>query len=113
MTRRQKAWFVVFAIFTAINLAGMGFAVAAQEWMHTMAHVALTVVGAIAMARLARPAPAQQGSTSLEAQERLQDLQRSVDAVALEVERIGEAQRYIAKKAAERAERSPPTDPSK
>jgi len=38
------------------------------------------------------------------AAERLTHLQQSVDAIALEVERISEAQRFIAKRLSERAE---------
>ena len=39
--------------------------------------------------------------------ERLEQIQQSIDAVAIEVERIAEAQRFTAKLLAERAERAP------
>ena len=42
-----------------------------------------------------------------QADERLEQLQQSVDSIALEVERIAEAQRYTAKLLAERAPASP------
>jgi hypothetical protein len=41
------------------------------------------------------------------ANDRLDQLQQSMDAVAIEVERIGEAQRFATKLAAERAQASP------
>ena len=39
--------------------------------------------------------------------DRLEQLQQSIDAIAVEVERIAEAQRFTAKLLAERAERTP------
>ena len=41
------------------------------------------------------------------ADERLEQLQQSIDAIAVEVERIAEAQRFTAKLLAERSERTP------
>ena len=41
------------------------------------------------------------------AEERLEQLQQSIDAIAVEVERIAEAQRFTAKLLSERGERTP------
>jgi hypothetical protein len=104
MGRRFGLWQVVAAVFTIVNLVGLGMAMAAGEQMHSGIHVALSILGAGAMwwlsgRRANVEAPhAGLGST------RLEQLQQSVDAIALEVERIGEAQRFNAKLQAEQNE---------
>jgi phosphatidylserine decarboxylase len=107
MTRHPKRWLVVASIFTFINLGGAVMAVASDELLHAAAHVGLMFLGAYFVRRLAPAARRQQLPDVQPADERLEHLQQSVDAIALEVERIGEAQRFIAKLAAERAETSP------
>ena len=104
MGRRIGLWQVLAAVFTIVNLVGLGMAMAAGEQMHSGVHVALSVLGAGAMwwlsgRRSSVPSvQAEMGNT------RLEELQQSVDAIAVEVERIGEAQRFNAKLQAERNE---------
>jgi len=107
MTRRRKVWLTVATLFTLINIVSVGFAAAAGEGPHAATHVALSLVGAFFMWRLARRVGEPGMSGAPLANERLDQLQQSVDAVAIEVERIGEAQRFAVKLAAERAEASP------
>jgi hypothetical protein len=95
------------SIFTVINLGGAGVAVADGEALHTVAHVGLMILGAYFVWRLALRARQHHQPVALQADERLEHIQQSVDAIALEVERIGEAQRFIAKLAAEQASTSP------
>lgn len=106
MTTRTKRWIWAGTIlFTAVNAAGAVWALVGREWLHGGAHVALAVLGAYVMARLARgssPVPTAAPSATHEVAQRLDNLQQSLDAVALEVERVGEAQRYAAKVAAAR-----------
>ena len=103
MGRRTGLWQIVAAVFTVVNLVGLGMAMAAREQMHSGIHVALSVLGAYAMWRLS--GRRSEGSTYAEiGGTRLEQLQQSVDAVALEVERIGEAQRFSAKLQAEQNE---------
>jgi hypothetical protein len=109
MTRRSKLWLAVSSVFTAINLVGIGAAAELAEWPHAGVHVGLGLIGAWWMWRVASPwLQADAGAAQL-ASSRLSELQQSVDAVAVEVERIGEAQRFVNKVAAERA----PPDPQK
>ena len=110
MTRRSKLWLAAASLFTLINVAGAVQAVASGEGLHTAAHVGLAILGAYFVWRLVqRPRQQQQDlSSGRPTVERIERLQLSVDAIALEVERIGEAQRYIAKLAEERAQKSPP-----
>jgi hypothetical protein len=110
MTRTSMLWRVAAALFILVNVAGAGYAVAMGEPLHAGVHVALLVAAYVGWrsgpwARRRGQAPAQLPDA------RLDYLQQSVDAVALEVERIGEAQRFSDKLRSEKAETSPPKKP--
>jgi hypothetical protein len=106
MTRRSKLWLAVASLFNLINAAGGGYAVALGENIHAAVHAGLLVLGVFWAWRLATRA-GQQDSLGLASGERLEQLQQSVDAIALEVERVGEAQRFSAKLQAERGKTTP------
>lgn len=102
--RRTGIWVSVSTIFTLLNAFSAGMYV--RDPMHAGSHGALALVGVVwtwwLLARAFRREPAQ--LTSGDA--RLERLQQSMDAVALEVERLGEASRYSAKLAAEKKEQA-------
>ena len=111
MTRRSSLfWRVGAVIYTFVNVAGAVYAYAMGETQHATVHVLLLALGAsayviwrlISMARRPDAPPAQLPDA------RLDYLQQSVDAVALEVERLGEAQRFNEKLRAQKGE-TPPT----
>lgn len=104
MTRRSKIWLAVASLFTLINLGGAVYAAALGEGLHTALHVGLLLPGAYLMWRLAPRARRHDPPGVHRAEERMEQLQQSVDAIAVEVERIGEAQRFTAKLQHERAE---------
>jgi len=122
MTRRAKLWRAAAVLFGIINLGGMGLALAMDEMMHAMAHVFLLFVGLGAyllwktVTTWATGQPAEQrpqasplpssgrDSTPQLGDEHIAYLQRSIDALALEVERLGEAQRFRDRQDAERRE---------
>jgi len=129
MTRRARLWRAGAVLFGIINIAGMGLALAMNEMMHAMAHVFLLFVGVGAyllwktVTTWATGQPAEQrsqaaplpssgrDSTPMLGDQRLDYLQRSIDALALEVERIGEAQRFRDHSYAERGVTPPPKKP--
>lgn len=106
MSRGRSIWRGAAIVFTVVNLIGIGLAVAAQEQMHTSIHVVLSLLGAFAVWRLSDRSPRAEPTIDALAEPRLEALQQSVDAIALEVERIGEAQRFNAKLQAEQNESS-------
>jgi len=125
MTRRAKLWREGAVLFAIINLGGMGFALAMDEMMHAMAHVFLLFLGLGAYLlwnMVTTWATAQPGdqlspasalpssgrdSTPKLGDQRIEYLQRSIDALALEVERLSEAQRFKDKQHPERGETPP------
>lgn len=110
MTRKMKIWLTVASLFTMVNVGGGVMAAMASEGMHTGLHVVLAVVGVWWMARIMARSKAtpDAAASALPQDGPLEQLQQSVDAIALEVERIGEAQRYTAKLMSDRARAAPP-----
>lgn len=104
MPRSVGPWLVTAVLFTIGNLGFAVYAGVMGESMHSGAHVALMLVGAYFTHRLLPSTVRQEQPSVPLADGRLDYLQQSVDAVALEVERIGEAQRFAARKQAERNE---------
>ncbi len=111
MGARSKRWYVAAWIFMLVNLGGAVFAAAGGEMIHAAIHVALLVPGVFWIMRLSRPADRQQvaaqQSNAPQVDAQLDHLQQSLDAIALGVERIGEAQRFNVKLAAAQAEKAP------
>src|SRR5688572_10237175 len=103
MTRRSKLWLAVASLVNLMNAAGGGYAAALGEEVHAAVHAGLLLLGAVWAWRLATR-PGQPDSLGLPAAARMEQLQQSVDAIAIEVERIGEAQRFTAKLKQERTE---------
>jgi hypothetical protein len=104
MSRGRAIWKAAAVVFTMVNLIGIGMAVAAQEQMHTGIHVVLSLLGALTVWRLSGASPRVEPVNEMLPEPRLEALQQSVDAIALEVERIGEAQRFHTKLQAEQKE---------
>ena len=104
MTRRAKVWLVVADVFALANLAGAGMAAAQGELLHTTVHLGLVVLGLYLVWRVGTLTRRHELPDAPLDAARLEQLQQSVDAIALEVERIGESQRFNAKLQSERIE---------
>jgi hypothetical protein len=112
MSRRAKVWFVIATLFTIGNLAAAWFvARTSGDVRHAGTHLLLGLVGAFFTWRIVARSGSEPAMDSLQTDAQLQRLQESVDAIALEVERIGEAQRFMTKIAAEKIEPAPPKNP--
>ena len=107
MTRRTVLWWTLTPLFLAVNVGGAAIAAAGSEWFHSGIHQGLVLVGAYLALRLA-PRSRDTASPGIPpADDRLERLQRSVDLIALEVERIGEAERFVARLQQERRASQP------
>ena len=109
MTRRSKLWSLAAGAYAFVNLAGTIWAAVEGEEMHMMLHIFLLLLGLAAYLgwRLARRGQPRNLPLPQLGDERLEYLQQSVDALALELERVGEAQRFSDKLRAERGEIPP------
>jgi hypothetical protein len=110
MPRRSTVWRVVAGGFTLINFGGFIFAGVMGEPMHAAVHAVLTVLGGVFFGVLQiRSAPERVTPTlPQETAERLKHLEQSLDALAIGVERVGEAQRYQTKILDEKNKARPP-----
>ena len=112
MSLRAKIGWTVAVLSVVVNGAGAVYALAKGEGMHGGVHAALFALTAYLML-IFRPSarrtpddvswagdvpPVSAGDV------RMEQLQQSVDAIAIEVERLGEAQRFNAKLAAKQGE---------
>lgn len=106
MTGRSKLWWWAAGIYFFINAGGAIWAAGEREEMHMMLHVILLLPGLAAYLgwKLARRGAPQNAADPRLAEERIAYLQQSVDAMALELERVGEAQRFSDKLRVQRGE---------
>ena len=95
MTRRPKFWLIATVLFAVFNFAGGVMAAAMGEPLHAGVHGGLMLLSAYYARRIWRRAGSEIDDLSRELPDRLTHIQQSVDSIALEVERIGEAQRFI------------------
>ena len=91
------------AVYIIINVGGAAWAARAGESLHAALHVGLLLAGMAGVMWWRGRTQHDSRSQELPLEEaRLVNLQQSVDAIAIEVERIGEAQRFNAKLQSER-----------
>ena len=122
MTRRAQGWLVIAALFLVANVGAAGFAAAYGELPHAGIHALLAILGTYLVWRLAarrgaRPVGYRAATEDADAPtapsdltDRLTSIEQSVEAVAIEVERIGEGQRFMTRLFAERGAPRPPDD---
>lgn len=97
MNQPSGFWRVAAVIFLIGNAAGAVYALAVGEQMHAEMHLALFGAAFVgyAFSRAAQMRNLGPQSSDPEIVDaRVAELQRSVDAMALELERLGEAQRF-------------------
>lgn len=109
MTGRSRIWGIAAVAFTVINALGAIYAGFMGERMHLDVHLILLLVGVVLYLMWRAKSRGRVNAGVLgQSDPRLDYLQQSVDAMALEVERLGEAQRYQ-----EKIQNSPTTPPTR
>jgi hypothetical protein len=99
MAEPSRFWKSIAPIFVLINVGGFIFALAGGEMMHALTHATVLLVGVAGYSWWrGRGTQGEIASgDSAAAARRLDHLQESLDVIAVEVERIGESQRYARK----------------
>ena len=111
---KHRAWIVVAWLLSLGNLGAVWFAARPGEPWHAAGHALLSVLfglGAQHLMSRAKPGAVDDLLTRQELEARLlsaepRQLAQALDAIAVEVERIGENQRYLTKLLTERDTRS-------
>ena len=106
MNKSSTLWRAAAAIFTVVNVGGAIYAGVMGEWMHALVHGAILAGGFIAWQLVPGKEQPEPARAAIE-DARLDHLEQSVDAIALGVERIGEAQRFQEKLVKKRVEEPP------
>ena len=98
---KHRAWIPLAWLLSAVNLGAVWFAAQPAEPWHATIHAALAVLLAVGAQRLmARRASLRaQADIGNDQEERLE---QAIDAIAVELERVGEGQRFVAKMLKER-----------
>ena len=122
---KHRAWIGVAWLLSLGNVVAVWFAARPAEPTHATIHALLAVLFGLGAQRLAarkNPTTGADVMTRQELEARLsrlepQQVTQALDAIAVEVERIGESQRYLTKLLTERDARSPdairlPTTPT-
>lgn len=107
LKRPSRFWRVAAILFLIVNAGGAAWAMARGEQMHAEMHMALFGAAFVGYV-FSRAAQTRNLGTADRLPEledpRVEQLQRSIDAMALELERLGEKQRYAEKLKAENRE---------
>jgi hypothetical protein len=103
-SRSRMFWRVGAVIFTVANVAGAIYAAVMGESTHAIAHVVVFVLGVVAYRVWGPqgPQPELEVAGLAQASRSIDHLQQAVDAIALDVERISEGQRFEARLLEER-----------
>ena len=99
-------WRVAVVGFVLVNVGGLVYGALRGELMHVVVHVALLGAGFIAWQFVGGRRTAQPQAAVPVTDKVLDSLQESIDAIALNVERIGEDQRFQAKLVKEQMDHS-------
>lgn len=112
---KHPAWIVVAGLACVANVAAVWFVASPNDPWHATGHALLAVLLGLAAQHLWRrnkPGVGADVVTWQELEARLpraepQQVAQTLEAIAIEIERIGEGQRYLTKILAERDARSP------
>jgi hypothetical protein len=94
---KHRAWIPIAWVLSAANVGAVWFAALPAEPAHATAHAALAVLFGVAAQRLAARRQARQRPSLEPDHDRMTRLEHAIDSMAIELERIGEGQRFVTK----------------
>jgi steroid 5-alpha reductase family enzyme len=95
---KHRAWIPAAWLLSLGNLVAVWFAAQPAEAWHATIHALLAVLFGVGAQRLMARRPTQHAI----ADDREKRLEQAIDAIAVELERVGEGQRFVTKLMAER-----------
>lgn len=99
---KHRAWIPIAWLLSVANVGATWFAAIPAEPAHATAHALLAVLFGVGAQRLmSRRRPSSAGDEVAVGDERMTRLENAIDAIAVEMERIGEGQRFVTKLLAE------------
>ena len=98
---KHRAWVPIAWLLSVANIGAVWFAALPAEPWHATTHALLAVLFGVGAQRLMARHRASPGGEVTIGDERLTHLENAVDAIAVELERIGEGQRFVTKLLAE------------
>lgn len=109
---KHRAWIVVAWLLSVVNLGSVWFAARPGEAWHATIHALLAVLFGLGAMRLKvrQQALAHSQAEPALGDDRMKRLEQAVDSIAVELERVGEGQRFVTKLMAERV-RQPREEP--
>jgi hypothetical protein len=99
---KHRAWIPISWLLSIANVGAVWFAALPGETWHATAHALAAVLFAVGAERLtARRRVSSGGGELTIGDERMNRLEEAIESIALEVERVGEGQRFVTKLLAE------------
>lgn len=98
---KHRAWIPIAWVLSLGNVVSIWFAAAPGEPWHATIHGALAVVFGVGAERLMARRRVPRGGEVTIGDERMKRFENAIDAIAVELERVGEGQRFVTKLLAE------------
>ena len=99
---KHRAWIPISWLLSAANVGAVWFAALPAEPWHATAHALAAVLFAVGAERLMARRRVSSGDGELTiGDQRMNRLEEAIEAIAVEVERVGEGQRFVTKLLAE------------
>jgi hypothetical protein len=99
---KHRAWIPVAWLLSLGNLVAVWFAAQPAEAWHATIHALLAVLFGVGAQRLMARRPSLLHGQAAIGDDREKRLEQAIDAIAIELERVGEGQRFVTKLLAER-----------
>jgi hypothetical protein len=99
---KHRAWIPVAWLLSLVNLVAVWFAARPAEPWHASVHALLAVLFGLGAQRMMARQRALLRNDPVLGDDRVKRLEHVIDSIAVEVERVGEGQRFVTKLLAER-----------
>lgn len=100
---KHRAWIPIAWLLSLGNVVSVWFAALPAEPWHATVHAALAVLFALGAQRLKARQQAPLQTEVMLGEDRMKSLEQAIDSIAVELERIGEGQRFVTKLLADRS----------